>query len=168
MTKLVTALMYNDMRLKRLADRGIDPRQEKLEARGKANAQRLERERQTVTLQEAWSVYLEERRPKWSKLHYRDHVDLSRLGGQPKKRGRGLTETGPLASLMPLRLADLTVGRISDWLNEEAAQRPARARLAFDLLRTFVTWCESRPAYRRLVDPQALSARFRGTVERQL
>jgi integrase len=105
------------------------------------------------------AVYLKNRRSKWSELHYRDHVDLSSLGGQEKKRGNGLTEPGPLATLMPLKLSDLSAVRIVDWLEVEAAKRPARARLAFNLLRIFAGWCESKPQYRELVDAQAVSTR---------
>ncbi|WP_429449517.1 tyrosine-type recombinase/integrase [Paraburkholderia sp. 40] len=147
-------------RLQRLVDAGKDPREEAAEQRAAHEARKAETRRQGVTLADAWAQYLDERRSKWSELHHRDHVDLSSVGGQPKKRGKGLTEPGPLAQLMPLRLSDLTGEHIARWLEEEAAKRPARARLAFNLLRIFAGWCESKREYRGLVDAQAVSTRI--------
>ncbi len=43
------------------------------------------------------------------------------------------------------------------WLQGEAAQRPAQARLAFGALRTFLHWCERPGNYPGLADPQACS-----------
>lgn len=147
-------------RLQRLVDSGKDPREEAAEQRAAHAARKTEARRKDVILGDAWAIYLAERRSKWSELHYRDHVDLSSLGGHPKKRGKGLTEPGPLATLMPLKLSDLSANRVSDWLEVEAAKRPTRARLAFNLLRIFAGWCESKPEYRGLVDAQAVSTRI--------
>jgi integrase len=147
-------------RLQRLLDEGVDPREHAAEQRAAYEARKVEARRHDVTLADAWAVYLAERRSKWSELHYRDHIDLSSLGGQPKKRGKGLTEPGPLAVLMPRKLSDLNAGLIAPWLDGEAAKRPARARLAFNLLRIFATWCETKTAYRGLIDPLAVSSRL--------
>ena len=113
-----------------------------------------------MTLGDAGRAYISAGRWKWGDLHYRDHLALASAGGQPKKRGKGLTEPGPLATLMPLRLSDLNAERIGDWLAEEATHRPTRVRLAFNLLRIFATWCESRAEYQGLVDPQAVATRL--------
>jgi integrase len=147
-------------RLKALTDQGIDPRERAAEERAKGEARKAEERRKDVTLDEAWKVYIEARRSRWSELHYRDHVTLASPGGEEKKRGKGLTEPGPLAVLMPLRLSDLNAERVGEWLEDEAARRPARARLAFNLLRIFATWCESKADYRGLIDPQAVSTRI--------
>ncbi|KVK99274.1 tyrosine-type recombinase/integrase [Burkholderia territorii] len=147
-------------RLQRLIDAGKDPREEAAEQHKAREARKAEARRQDVTLADAWKAYIEARRSKWSDLHYRDHVALASAGGQPKKRGKGLTEPGPLAALMPLRLSDLNAERVGDWLAEEAAHRPARVRLAFNLLRIFATWCESRAEYQGLIDPQAVATRL--------
>ncbi|KVF49487.1 tyrosine-type recombinase/integrase [Burkholderia cenocepacia] len=147
-------------RLQRLIDAGKDPREEAAEQHKAREARKAEARRQDVTLADAWKAYIEARRSKWSDLHYRDHVALASVGGQPKKRGKGLTEPGPLATLMPLRLSDLNAERVGDWLAEEAARRPARVRLAFNLLRIFATWCGSRTEYQGLIDPQAVATRL--------
>lgn len=147
-------------RLQRLIDAGKDPREEAAEQRAAHEARKAEARRKDVTLAEAWEAYIEARRSKWSDLHYRDHVTLASAGGQPKKRGKGLTEPGPLAVLMPLKLSDLSADRMGEWLADEAAQRPARVRLAFNLLRIFATWCESRAEYQGLIEPQAVATRL--------
>jgi integrase len=146
--------------LKSLTDKGIDPRQQRAEQQVAAEAARLETMRRAATLESAWAVYIEERQPRWSELNYRDHVDLSSSGGQPKKRGKGDTEPGPLASLLPLKLSELTAERIGEWMRLESAKRPSRTRLAFNLLRIFATWCESKALYRGLIDAQSLSTRI--------
>ncbi|WJF91154.1 integrase family protein [Paraburkholderia bonniea] len=146
-------------RLKTVIDDGKDPREQVAEQRAAHEARKAEARRQDVTLADAWTVYIEERRQRWSELHYRDHVDLSSLGGQPKKRGKGLTEPGPLAALLSRKLTDLNAACVGEWLASEATQRPSRARLAFNLLRIFATWCESKAEYRALIDPQAVSTR---------
>ncbi len=147
-------------RLQRLIDAGKDPREEAAEQRAAREARKADARRKDVALVDAWTAYIDVRRSKWSELHYRDHVTVASLGGEKKKRGKGLTEPGPLAVLMPLKLSDLSAERVGEWLEIEAARRPARARLAFNLLRVFATWCESKAEYRGLIDPQAVSTRI--------
>jgi integrase len=147
-------------RLKTLVDQEIDPRQERADKHATAEAGRLEAKRQKVTLGDAWAAYIVERRFRWSELHYRDHIDLSSQGGQPKKRGKGITAPGPLAPLLALKLPELTGRRIAEWMQAEAAVRPARVRLAFNLLRIFAGWGESKEEYRGLIDQHALSTRI--------
>ena len=84
----------------------------------------------TVTLGEVWAVYMEERRPHWGALHYRDHVDKAKAGGLPSGRrggGKQLTKPGPLAELMPLALKNLDQPRIEAWAAK--ALNPARSLL---------------------------------------
>lgn len=147
-------------RLKILVDQGMDPREEKAAKQVAAEFARIEAKRQDVTLEDAWEVYLEERRAKWSELSYRDHLDLSSRGGERKKRGKGITAPGPLAPLMPRKLCALTASVIKDWMIAEAARRPTRTRLAFNLLRTFHAWCETKDEYRGLMSAGALDARM--------
>lgn len=147
-------------RLKILVDQGVDPRQVAADQLAAAEVARVEGKRQTATLNDAWVAYLEVRRSRWSELNYRDHVDLSSAGGQDKKRGKGKTEPGPLAPLMPLKLSELTHAKISEWLAAEATKRPARTRLAFNLLRIFAKWCATKPEFQGLIDEQALSTRI--------
>jgi integrase len=147
-------------RLQTLIDQDIDPRDERAEKRVAAAVKRAEARRQDATVGEAWAVYLAERRAHWGERYYRDHVNLARPGGEPKKRGRGLTNPGPVAPLMALRLAELTPKRVRTWLEGEAAARATQARQAFCTLRTFLAWCEDRPEYRGLASPDAFATRL--------
>lgn len=137
--------------IKSMTDRGIDPRQVIADQRASAVAAELERRRSDVTLGDAWSVYVAARRSRWSEWHIRDHERVTHLGGAKKLRGAGLTEAGPLASLLSSRLSELSGKHIGEWLAKESAIRPTQASLAFRLLSVFVNWCESHAEFAGLV-----------------
>ena len=154
-------------RLQTLIDQGIDPRQEKadklaaIEAKKAAlEAEQEEQERQALTVGEAWASYLEERRPHWGERNYTDHIKLAQEGGETRQRRPGVkTKPGPLAELMPLRLADLTTGRLEQWAAKEALERPARVRLALRLLKAFLRWAATDATLKDLSDPTAASSK---------
>ena len=152
-------------RLRGMAERGIDPRdveREEQQARAAkdaadaadAAAKEAQAAARALTVGEVWAVYIEERRPQWGALHYRDHVIKAAPGGEPSKR-RGhtdrKTQPGPLASLMPLRLCELDQTTIEAWAAREGASRPASARLALRLLNVFLSWCKEQAAYAGVV-----------------
>ena len=145
-------------RLKSLTDQDVDPRQQKADRVAAAEAKRTELDRQLVTLGDAWTDYLKARKGAWGDRHYKDHANLSALGGLKKKRGNGMTAPGPLASLVPLTLAELTGKRIAKWLDVETVARPTQAALAFRLLRGCLNWCESEKNLAGLVPTGALTA----------
>jgi hypothetical protein len=60
------------------------------------------------------------------------------------RRLHRLIEAGKDPRAEAEELSDLNADRVGEWLADEAAQRPARVGLAFDLLRIFATRCESR------------------------
>lgn len=156
-------------RLKVIIDNGQDPRQVKaagLEAeqdarnarQAEAEAKQIQDRRETLTLGMVWPLYVESRRKRWSEWHIRDHENVVRVGGVPKVRGKGLTEPGPLASLLDVRLSDLTGKHIGAWLAKEAENRPTQAALSFRLLSVFVNWCASQSEYAGLVPAGACKA----------
>lgn len=152
-------------RLRGLTEKGTDPRvierQEATEAAAKIAADEAAKAAQektdqleALTFGELWGVYVEERRPHWGALHYRDHVDKVKAGGVPSQKRGGkfaLTQPGPLASLVPVRMVDLTQERIEAWAAQEGKTRPTSARLAWRLLKVFLTWCSEQPNYAPLV-----------------
>lgn len=154
-------------RLQTLIDQGIDPRQEKadklaaIEAKKAAlEAEQEEQQRQALTVGEAWASYLEERRPHWGERNYTDHLKLAQEGGETRQRRPGVkTKPGPLAELMPLRLADLTTERVEQWAAKEALERPARVRLALRLLKAFLRWAATDATLKDLSDPAAASSK---------
>ncbi len=148
-------------RLKVLVDSGQDPReierqQQAAQAADKAAATaKVEADKvAAVTVGEVWTAYIEQRRPFWGELHYRDHMDKAKAGGLPSGRrggGKQLTKPGPLAALMPLALKDLNQATIERWAADEGKTRPSSARLAWRLLTVFLTWCAEQPEYAALL-----------------
>ena len=148
-------------RLRVTLDGGTDPREvERQQQTDKAAtiaaaAAQLEADKvQALTVSEVWAAYIEERKPHWGALHYRDHVDKAKAGGLPSGRrggGKQLTKPGPLATLMPLALKDLSQPRIEAWAANEGKTRASSARLAWRLLTVFLTWCADQPQYAALV-----------------
>ncbi|TCW28647.1 tyrosine-type recombinase/integrase [Gulbenkiania mobilis] len=153
-------------RLQTLCDAGIDPRQEKQDKKAaseqrkaEAEAHKREEQRQRVTLGEVWPVYIDDRRHAWGERHLLDHFKVAQLGGQPKKRGKGETMPGPLAALLPVKLADLTPAKVTAWLKRENETRPARAALAFRLMIGFASWCKESRDYAALLPEGAFTAK---------
>lgn len=148
-------------RLKVLVDSGQDPReierqQQAAQAADKAAAAaKVEADKvAAVTVGEVWADYIEQRRPFWGELHYRDHIDKAKAGGLPSGRrggGKQLTKPGPLAALMPIQLRDLDQATIERWAANEGKTRPSSARLAWRLLTVFLTWCGEQPEYAALL-----------------
>lgn len=138
---------------------GKDPRQEK-ELRAKvhvANAQEARRAKTLVL--DAWKAYIEDRRSSWSENTYLDHLRLIAPGGQPKKRGQALTVEAPLFELMGESLSNITASRMEDWLKRNV-HRPTSTALCFRIFRAFLNWCELKPQYKGLADPQARTGRL--------
>lgn len=155
-------------RLRGLTEQGFDPRVlERQQAAIKAVeaaqeqkallAQRAKETHQLITFADAWNDYIEKRRPFWGALHYRDHLDKSKRGGELSQR-RGskgtLTKAGPIASLLDCRMVDLTPERIQEWASLEGRTRPSSARLAWRLLTVFLTWCSEQKEYSALLPAQ--------------
>lgn len=139
-------------------DQGIDPRQVRVDALtarqaaqealiAKAALLEIKTRRESVTLEEVWGKYVDDRSQLWSDLHRRDHQRIIQAGGMPRKRSPRLTEAGPLASLARLPLSSLTTERIEEWAKMEARTRPTRARLALRLLKACLFWCATHKDY---------------------
>jgi integrase len=169
-TYSIKAAQVEATNLKAMTDKGIDPRQVKADqiANNEAKAQArkdneaaklIQARQETITLGMVWPLYIEARRKRWSDWSIRDHENIARVGGEKKIRGKGLTEDAPLASLLNVRLSDLTGIRIAEWLSKEAETRPTRAALAFRLLSGFINWCDSQAEYAGLVPNGACKAR---------
>jgi hypothetical protein len=88
--ELVRGARQEARRLQTLLDRGIDPREQAAEERAAHEARQAEARRRDATVGEAWDVYLEARRSRWSERHYQDHLQHADKGGRPRKRGDGL------------------------------------------------------------------------------
>ncbi len=140
---------------------GIDPRNERKRRAASEEEERQEMKRQDVTIREAWPIYMKERQPKWSSKYYSDHERIITPGGDKKKRGKGLTVAGPLASISHRPLSEVTASSIKRWLADEQPKRPTETRRAFEMLRTFLNWCEDDKRYKGLAAPDACSTKVK-------
>ena len=144
-----------------LVDSGTDPRELErdrqaaaVEKKATAAAQIEAAKVAALTVGEVWQDYMEQRRPLWGDLHYRDHIDKAKAGGLISARrgaGKQLTTPGPLAALMPLALRDLDQPTIEAWAAKEGKTRASSARLAWRLLTVFLTWCAEQQEYAALL-----------------
>ena len=130
-------------------DQGDDPRELQRQREAQQAAKLTANKIQALTVGEVWTDYIEKRRPHWGVLHYRDHLTKAAPGGLPSKAG--ITKPGPLACLMPLRMVDLNPERIEAWAAQEAKTRPTSARLAWRLLKVFLSWCAEQAEYAALL-----------------
>jgi integrase len=151
-------------RLQAMVDKGVDPRLEKQALIAKQAQKKQQAVRQGVTVQDAWTAYIEDRRDHWSSRHFADHESIADPGGRKRQRGKGKTKPGPLASLMAYKLADLDQEAVAAWLAKEVKKRPARARLAYSLLRAFIRWCDSHKKYSGLCSPEVCSTRLKKDI----
>lgn len=152
-------------RLQTLIDQGVDPRQHKQDRIEAAQAKRAEARRKGATVAEGWAAYVADRSHKWGPRHLRDHTVTAQAGGEKRKRSKKMTEPGPLASLLPLKLAELTPDTVARWLKHEAEKRPTRAALAYRLLRAFLRWCATMPEYSS-ANVEAVGSRTRDHLPR--
>lgn len=68
-------------RLRVTLDKGTDPREIERQQEVERTNARAAAAAHAVTVGEAWERYLEERRPFWGALNYRDHVKMGQPGG---------------------------------------------------------------------------------------
>ncbi len=141
-------------RLAVLIDGGVNPSEQERQQQAEREAKNARAAAQAVTVGEAWAAYIEARRPHWSALHLRDNLNLARPGGEPAKRGKRITEPGPLHHFMPQRLADVSPDVVQAWAEREGQARPTQARLALRLLRAFLNWCTERTDFAAIVPAQ--------------
>lgn len=144
-------------RLRVMTDQGIDPRQARASADNVVRAEVQEAARRSATVAHAWKEYVawlkgSRRQGKYRSNRYlADHERMAAPGGVPKRRGRGNTVAGPLASLMSAPLVSLTEQRLEQWLQDESRTRPSSTAHAFRLLRAFLRWTNSTTAYGGIV-----------------
>ena len=135
-------------RLAVVLDNGQDPRELERQHQADKVAEKAAATAKAVTVGEAWTVYLEARRPRWGARHYSEHLLLVKPGGVASKRAAGgVTAPGILHPLTLLALRDLTAPTIEAWAERETQTRPAAARLAWRCLKAFLSWCAEQSEY---------------------
>jgi integrase len=153
-------------RLAVVLDGGQDPREierqqqaDKAAAVAAAAAQTVKDAAQALTVGEVWPLYLASGRPKrrdaWKPRYRADLEAMAAPGGEPKKRGQGLTRPGPLFPLLALALADVNEDTLKSWFDREAQAGKHQAARALMMFRGFLRWCSAQPKYRKLTDRDA-------------
>jgi integrase len=152
-------------RLQTQIDNGDDPRQVKAEKQAATEAKQEDARNAEALALDAWQIYIEARKSRWSARSLIDHEKLVAVGGKPKTRGRkkgegDTTIPGILRPLLLLPLAKIDADTVRAWLSKEAASRPTQANNAFVRLRAFLNWCADRPEYRALTHVNACASRI--------
>jgi integrase len=154
--------------LQRQIDEGRDPREVKAEVIAADVAKRESTRREGVTVADVWPRYMAEGKPKrrnaWKPRYVSDLHKAASLGGEPKKRGKGVTKPGHLASLMPLSLASIDQDVIREWYSYEASTAPIQAARAVAMFSGFLGWCATKKDLRSLVNRDAARASELGDV----
>lgn len=165
-TWTIPAAQAEARRLKVIIDNGQDPRLVKADTLAAEQAVRdadaaarqaelLRMRSESVTLGEAWPVYVAERTPHWGEHQISAHRKIIQAGGEARKRSPKETKAGPLAVLANERLIALTDARIEEWAKVETLTRPSSARLAMRLLKAFLNWSAAHPDYSAIVTRNA-------------
>ena len=145
--------------LQRHIDEGRDPRAIKAETIAKDVAERAAERQAGVLMADAWLEYLSRGKPKkkagWKPRYLADLHKMGAPGGEPKKRGKGLTLPGPIAPLLNMRLKDITPKALRAWHSNQAERGTAQAARAVQIVSGFLRWCSTEDAYDGLVDPLA-------------
>ena len=143
------------VRLKAMCDQGIDPRQDmadkKAAAEAKQASKRAEQQRASLLAREAWNAYRKRRILSGALPTGKTTINLSQPGGEPKKRGKGTTMPGPLASLLDKPLAIIDAKTLAAWLDAEKQLRPTASLNAYRKFRAFINWCAESDDYRQFV-----------------
>ena len=155
-------------RLRVLLDSGLDPRALKRDKLTAKAAQAVEEAGRAVIVADVWPRYMAEGKPKrrsaWKPRYIADLNKAASLGGEPKKRGTGLTKPGHLAGLMPLTLASIDQDVVREWYAYEAQTAPIQAARAVAMFSGFLGWCATKRDLRELVNKDAARASQLGDV----
>ncbi len=145
-----------------MVDSGVDPREAEKERLRSQAAAAAEAASLAVTVGDLWPTYLAEGRPKrreaWKPRYLADLKTMSNAGGEPKKRGQGLTRPGPLFPLLQMPLKSIDEDRLKEWFDVEARSGRHQATRALMMFRGFLRWCAGHPKYRSLADREAARA----------
>lgn len=146
-------------RLQVMLDQRKDPREVDRQARESEALAKTEALAQAVTVGDVWPRYLQEGKPKrkdeWKPRYLADLKTMSSAGGEPKKRGAGLTRPGVIYPLMALALVDVNEDKLKVWFDREAKTSRHQAARALMMFRGFLRWCAGQTEYKRLVDRDA-------------
>ena len=146
------------MRLKVMTDQGIDPREVLAEQKAKLGA----KERSQIPTLLIWEEFIEDRKHNWGERQLANYKSVVRKGGDTITRGlkpgaSPIKQDGILRNLLSQPLSNITREAVADWIRKEVPKRPTWTRMAFSLLRAFITWANDHKTYKELVQTDACS-----------
>ena len=151
-----------------LVDSGVDPRELERDKQAAKAAREVAAASAAIQVSDVWPRYMTEGKPKrknaWKPRYVADLQRAASLGGEAKKRGKGLTKPGHLAALMPMTLASIDQDVIRDWYAREAKSAPIQAARAVAMFSGFLSWCATKKELRGLVNKDAAKASELGDV----
>jgi integrase len=143
-------------RLAVMLDNGQDPREIQRQQQAAKPAERAAATAKALTVGQVWPLYLESGKPKrrdtWKPRYRADLEAMAAPGGEPKKRGQGVTRQGPLYPLLEIPLSGVNEDTLKSWYDREAVAGKHQAARALMMFRGFLRWCAARPEYRNLID----------------
>lgn len=146
-------------RLRGLTELGTDPRDLERQQADELAAKEAAAAANSLTVGDVWPLYLLHGKPKrkdaWKPRYLADLKAMAAPGGEPKKRGKGLTRPGPLYPLLAQPLASVNEDVLKVWFDAEALAGRHQATRALMMFRGFLRWCALRPEYRALADRDA-------------
>jgi integrase len=146
-------------RLAVVLDNGQDPREIERQQQAAKAAEKAAATAKALTVGQVWPLYLETGKPKrrdaWKPRYRADLEAMAAPGGEPKKRGQGVTRQGPLHPLLALPLARVNEDTLKIWYDREAVAGKHQAARALMMFRGFLRWCAARPEYREMTDRDA-------------
>jgi integrase len=146
-------------RLRVLVDAGQDPRELERREEGERTVREAAVKAEAVTFGEAWTEYIARGKPKkkaaWKPRYLADMQKMALRGGEVKKRGNGLTLSGPVAPLLDMRLKDITPRALRAWHDQQAVRGAPQAARAVQIVSGFLRWCSTEDAYEGFVDASA-------------
>ena len=146
-------------RLAVVLDNGQDPRELERQQQAERAAAKAAATAKALTVGDVWPLYLKNGRPKrrdaWKPRYRADLEAMAAPGGEPKKRGQGVTRPGPLYPLLALPLAGVNEDTLKSWYDSEALAGKHQAARALMMFRGFLRWCSGREEYRSLTDREA-------------
>ncbi len=156
-------------KLRVLIDKGNDPRdldrlavEVRAHQMAQAEAAKAQQAAQAVTVAHAWDRYMAEGKPRgkvaWKPRYRADLLKMAAPGGEPRKRGGGVTLPGALWPLMASRLIDVAPDPIRDWFVIESKRSAVQAVRALAMLAGFLKWCATKREWRAMVNRDAARA----------
>jgi integrase len=159
----ISAARQESRKIQTMFDGNIDPREVESDKKIQHEARRVRDKSMSDDLLVPWEEYIQENTAKirdpWGVRHITDHLNMSTLGGEMRKRGSGLTQEGLLRPLLKLNFKQLNQAVITSWLQENSKDRPTQTALAYRLFRAFYNWLSEHEVYKGLVIADLLATK---------